>query len=303
MIDLMLGGTFVMKLKPILLPNHSSLKNYDIILTKGLPASGKTTWAKEFAKKNGFTIISRDDIRRNVFNGGKLLKPEQEKLVTNYQQALLDISLSFNLKTILCDTFLNPNSFEIIDKTGVNYAVVDFTNVPLYECMKRDYGRPDSVGSNVIANMFENYLKPAYIFEENLPSVYIVDIDGTVATMDKSRRAFEWDKVYLDQPKDYVIELLENKDVIFFSGRDSECYDLTWNWLKEHIHPSTKFQLFMRPTKDNRKDYVVKKELYFKHIKNKYNVKACIDDRLSVCCMWLELGLDLIRIGNPLLDF
>ncbi len=34
-----------------------------LIVTKGLPGSGKTSWAREEAARTGAALVSRDDIR------------------------------------------------------------------------------------------------------------------------------------------------------------------------------------------------------------------------------------------------
>ena len=47
-----------------------------IIMLKGLPASGKSTWARERQKEGGnFLVISKDEIRK-MFGG---YKPSREK--------------------------------------------------------------------------------------------------------------------------------------------------------------------------------------------------------------------------------
>lgn len=60
----------------------------------------------------------------------------------------------------------------------------------------------------------------------------------------------------------------------------------------------------MRPKNDNRKDSVVKKEMFDKYIRDKYYIEAVFDDRLQVCQMWHnEIGLPLFRVGDPDADF
>ncbi len=58
-------------------------------------------------------------------------------------------------------------------------------------------------------------------------------------------------------------------------------------------------ELYMRANKDQRSDFIVKKELYDAHIKGKYNVVAVFDDRPSVCNgLWRPLGLPLFQVGD-----
>ena len=56
----------------------------------------------------------------------------------------------------------------------------------------------------------------------------------------------------------------------------------------------------MRSTEDNRKDAVVKREIYDNWIKDKYNVLAVFDDRNQCVDMWRGLGLTCLQVdyGN-----
>lgn len=56
-------------------------------------------------------------------------------------------------------------------------------------------------------------------------------------------------------------------------------------------------ELLMRPKKDNRKDSVIKKELFDK-IKDKYNIQYVFDDRDQVVEMWRELGLTCLKVAD-----
>jgi len=279
-----------------------------VMITKGLPGYGKTTWAKEYINNNTNTVIvCRDDLRL-MLNNGKFTNGN-EKLVTSVQESIIKNSLSLGRDVIVADTNLNPKTFNRIVELSKGRAVVetvDFTNVSLYECVKRDIGRTNSVGFGVIGKMFEQYLKPKNIYVDGLPECYIVDIDGTIADKHESRDYYEWDKVGLDYPKQETIRLLSDfhGELIFFSGRmgTPDCHRQTYKWLQDHLNINRP-NLYMRIDKDQRPDYIVKKEMYEYYIKDQKNVLGVVDDRLSVCCMWLELGLPLIRIGNPFLDF
>lgn len=56
----------------------------------------------------------------------------------------------------------------------------------------------------------------------------------------------------------------------------------------------------MRSDGDDRRDDIVKKELYDNHIKGKYNVKYVFDDRSRVIDMWRKEGLRCLQVqaGN-----
>lgn len=54
----------------------------------------------------------------------------------------------------------------------------------------------------------------------------------------------------------------------------------------------------MRPTKDNRPDTVVKKELFEAHIDGRYDVAFVVDDREGVVRQWREMGLTCFQVAE-----
>ena len=59
-------------------------------------------------------------------------------------------------------------------------------------------------------------------------------------------------------------------------------------------------ELIMKPENDNRKDVIVKMELYIKHIYENYDVKVAIDDRNVVCKLWRAVGLKCLQVNHGL---
>jgi hypothetical protein len=53
----------------------------------------------------------------------------------------------------------------------------------------------------------------------------------------------------------------------------------------------------MRPENDQRKDTVVKDEIYENHIKGRYNVLLIADDRQSVVDMWRSKGMKVAQVA------
>jgi hypothetical protein len=45
-------------------------------------------------------------------------------------------------------------------------------------------------------------------------------------------------------------------------------------------------ELLMRKTGDNRKDSIIKKEIFMEHVQNKYFIEFILDDRNQVVDMW-----------------
>lgn len=145
--------------------------------------------------------------------------------------------------------------------------------------------------------------KPTQKTNLALPWCVICDIDGTLAHM-KDRGPFDWARVgtdELDEQVALVLEAVRAADekyrIILLSGRDGSCEPETVAWLEEHWVDYD--DLFMRTAGDNRKDSIIKRELYEKHIADKYNVLCVFDDRNQVVDMWRnELGLTCFQVAE-----
>ena len=129
----------------------------------------------------------------------------------------------------------------------------------------------------------------------------ICDIDGTLAHM-QDRSPYDWDKVSDDVVDKTIKEILRTfystskYAIILTSGRDDVCKQITERWLgKNYIFYDA---LYMRKHNDNRPDEVIKKEIYDKHIKDKYDVVFVLDDRNKVVKMWRDLGLKCLQVAE-----
>jgi predicted kinase len=278
-----------------------------LILTKGLPASGKTTWAKEYIQKYPETAnLCKDDLRLQLGSTNK-----REKRIIKVRDLLTEHYFELGYSVIWSDTNLNPvhlrRATELANQHQAKLIIQDFTDVPLAECIRRDLVRSNSVGQQAIEQMYYDYLHtpdPGPVIDPQLPSCYLVDIDGTLA-INNTRHPFAWDRVNEDALNPAVATLVQklgqDTNIILFSGRSSVCRDLTIAWLKQH---QINYQdLFMRPADDQRPDDILKSELYYFHVHGKYNTIGVIDDRPKVCRMWRNLGLNVFQVGNPDYEF
>lgn len=280
----------------------------------GLPASGKSTWAKEQLAENPtrMKMVSKDRLRE-LLDNGKWSK-QNEKFVLQVRDAIVKEALTSGFDIIVDDTNLasiHKNRLQqLCDSLKCKLEVVDFTHVSVEECIQRDSKRPNYVGEKVIRDMYNQYLyKPPtpYPVNPKLPDCGLVDIDGTVALMD-DRSPYDWSKVGSDKPRWTVIDAVKGwqqqtgAKIIFFSGRDGSCYEETRYWLKEVAGFPDVFPLYMRTTGDMRKDSIVKKILWEAYVKDQFNVRAIFDDRRSVVALWRELGYGdvLFDVGNGL---
>ena len=281
-----------------------------VIMTKGLPASGKSTWAKEQVSKGNWKRINKDDLREMLDNS-KWSK-DNEKFVIHTRDHLLYLALQEGYSVIIDDTNLAPkheqrirdlvNTWNKNKNDNVEFSVKDFTDVSLEECIKRDTNRAKSVGEKVIRGMYKQFLKPSPIYHssDGAPKAVICDLDGTLAKM-VDRGPFEWMRVGEDEINTTVGSILDHfhnnhYKVIIMSGRDSVCREITENWLS---NAGIKYDLLlMRPEGDTRKDSIVKRELFDNHIMGNYNIEVVFDDRNQVVEMWRDLGLVCYQVAE-----
>lgn len=136
-----------------------------------------------------------------------------------------------------------------------------------------------------------------------LPKTILCDIDGTLALLgdrspyDTSTAAED----LLNYPIANILEVYDNQKVydvslILISGREERFRKITEKWL--HQHGITHYKaLFLRKSGDFRKDTIVKKEIYEKQIKGKYDVLFVLEDRDQVVKMWRDEGLTCLQVA------
>lgn len=274
-----------------------------LIMCKGLPGSGKSTWARSIVRDStDVKRVNKDDLR-TMLNDGVWSK-KNEKTVVATQEALIRLYLSQGYSVIVDNTNFgwDDRMRALAEEFGVEFRIQDFTDVPVETCIKNDLNRRASVGKDVIMRMYNQYLAPApeeYVFQVGLPSAIIVDIDGTLAHM-TGRSPYEWHRVNEDALDEVVAGLVRNeirngRKIIIVSGRDGGCRDVTEAWLKaKGVHYDA---LFMRGAGDMRKDSIVKREIFDAHIRNQYNVLYVLDDRNQVVDEWRRMGLKCLQVA------
>lgn len=293
------------------------------IVTVGISASGKTTWANEQVaafRKAGekWVNLNRDEIREEIFArmtnelqkfDWRKWKFKWEKMVTEEWKWRIDKVIESDdiLGVIISDTNLNPKTIQFIGTIFGNAGwQVKFQHfeISYEEAVKRDLQRDNPVGSSVIAEQIEKYWNQfgeKYIADKTLPKAVIVDIDGTLAHHHGVRKIFEWGKVNLDKPDPLVVEVVKGLHargikIVITSGRDDICKHATWHWLCYNLQFEPE-KLFMRVTGDTRKDCIVKREILFRDIAPKFQVIGAIDDRPQVVRLWHSLGIRVLACG------
>ncbi len=272
-----------------------------VILTKGLPASGKSTWAKQLLddNPNAYKRINKDDLRAMLDNSKH--SQAAEKFVVKVRNALILLALEEGKHVVIDDTNLAQKHETTIRQLVHGKAEVhieDFTHVPLEVCIARDKKRASSVGEKVIRGMYRQFLqlkidKVQPI--EGLPSAIICDLDGTLALLN-GRNPYDASTCADDGLNTVVASLLRGRTVFLLSGREEKYRQPTLAFLKKHS--IAYHQLLMRKTDDNRKDSIIKQELFDAHIRGKYNIDFVLDDRNQVVEMWRDLGLTCLQVAE-----
>ncbi|MEL6469772.1 MAG: AAA family ATPase [Cyanobacteria bacterium J06623_4] len=277
-----------------------------VIITVGLPGSGKSTWAKELITKEAgkWVRVNKDLLREMCHNS--VHSKSNEKFIVRLRNLIILEALEAGKHVIVDDTNLHPKHIRTVTELVKGKATVEvnnsFLSVPIKECIRRDLNRPKSVGKDVIMQMYRQFLLPTPtppVHNPELEDVIVVDMDGTLALMG-DRSPYDVSKCDLDPPNMPVVQTIlkwqETHKVIVMSGRTDDGKEKTIAWLKKY---GVRYAaLHMRKVGDMRKDTIVKEEMYRAHLEGKYNIIAVFDDRKSVVEMWRSLGLTVFQVAE-----
>lgn len=125
-----------------------------LIICRGIPASGKSTWAKQWVLENPDhrVRINQDDIRLML---GKYWVPNREPLVQHIQkEALIEVLLR-GYDIVIDNTNLNEkilDNYRVLVTAYGNHSIEykDFFDTPLSVCIERDKNRDLQVTEKVI---------------------------------------------------------------------------------------------------------------------------------------------------------
>lgn len=284
-----------------------------LTVTRGYSGSGKTTYARQ----TGAVMVSRDDLRTQLFGiGGKAkLSGEQEVIVTDAQRALVKGLLRVGHNVVVHDTNLHHGIYaawiKLAKAERVSFRGVWFDHVDIETCKQRAVGVPNEVidrqARKYPVSKWKGLKKydpaPIESYEEmttGLERVIICDLDGTLAHS-AHRNIYDLSRVGSDVVDFEVLQTIRAMEsweyrIIFMSGRDESCREQTLAWLDLYGFDSP--ELYMRPAGDTRVDWEVKSELFDNHIAGKYNVLYCLDDRVQVVRMWRAKGLKVLQVAE-----
>lgn len=297
-----------------------------IYILIGPSGSGKTTLTETMVRFLNAVVVSRDKLREMLFG----YRPENvvaywdrtdlnylEKTVTSVQDAIIREALEKGKDVFVDNTNLTVKIIDDFKKYGVPLKFIP-VEVDFETAITRDSLRERSAGEDVIRRQFEQFehLKKVFDFKPWTPepveqilsgyypivskhSTFVFDLDGTLALNTSGRSPYDWKRVGEDQLNTPVAKILDaivdvGYDVIICSGRDASCEPETRRWLNEReIHYDA---LYMRKAGDNRKDSVVKEELW-REISKQHHIVALFDDRQQVVDHGRKLGLTVFQVA------
>jgi len=295
-----------------------------IYMTQGVPASGKTTWARQkLREEKNIKRICKDDLRDMLDNGEFSMK--NERYILDMRNEMVESALLRGCDVILDDTNFSDDHWkdmrDIAKRVGNVKVVEIYFDVSLKEARKRNDNRTEDeqVPEHILEDMFERHVRGGTSVsqrEEFFPKVnhphsqtqaedlnesFIVDLDGTLALNNSGRGYNEFLKVKEDDPNVPVVKIAKKlyedyADLIIITGRSEECRKECREWLNVFEVPFDK--LCMRGKRDSRRDIDVKKELYFEEVHESHFVNFAVDDRMSVVNMWRSLGIPTLQVSK-----
>lgn len=302
-----------------------------IIILRGIPASGKSTYAKEKTLLSEKIVrINRDDIRSMMGYSFNNYDNNIEKVITDTTNKMMIDFLNKGYDVIMDNLNLKQSYVNDIHNLAedLGNVIVEEIHFPveLEVALERNRERGLTVPENVIKELHEKFknikIKPSTFYgnvikkveyDKTLSDCIICDIDGTIALFDRNKknpydRDFENDEVnnevnlilrlYIDSLSDIDL-LYESNKIIFVSGRSDKFRDVTEKWIKKNVYINdSRMELHMRKEGDFRRDSIIKKEIYNEHIKGKYNVDFVLDDRNQTVNMWRREGLKCFQVAE-----
>jgi len=308
-----------------------------IIMYVGLPASGKSTAARDALANGNVMRVNRDDLRSMLF---ARWKGKKEQIVTDTEVAAITAAVKGGYDIIIDDTNLNPGTQQkwanLATSLGTTLIRQDF-DTSIAECVDRDYMRSGRarVGRSVIENMALRYNLMPILSPDT--KIVIWDVDGTMADClhrktylnvcrncneteefhegnavneceafvpgKKNHKVF-YSKVSADYPIQIVIDW--NRACheagyynIVVSGRPTDLAgNATEAWL--NLYGAKYKHMFMRAAGDFTNDTRVKQEILDRILQwvPKEQILFAVDDRPRVIRMWKDNGIKCYDVGE-----
>lgn len=145
----------------------------NLIILCGIPGSGKTTWAKEYASKNLNTLhLSSDAIRAELY-GDENIQGNPAEIFPLMQKRAVEALNAGN------DVIYDAINITRKDRAGIIGVCPKFAHIkcviiwaPIETCIERDAARYRTVGKAVVDKMLKRFQFPYY--DENIEEINII---------------------------------------------------------------------------------------------------------------------------------
>ena len=291
-------------------------------IMRGPSGSGKSVAARKLQAATDATIVSRDIIRQMLGATEKTaLDTAGERRVTKMEHALIREAFNRGESVIIDNMNLDNRRAaayaDLAHLQGVPFEVRNVFNAEreaIELCVQRS-PLPESVVRRQCAKALKmrplnDYVRVPLMTpvqqDETLPPVYLTDVDGTIAHIDKKnpRSPYDYSRVQEDLPDKAVTPVVnalsDSFEVFVVSGRSEDCRAETEQWLRDNKIPYD--ALYMRRSGDDRHDAVIKREILNEIVKTRY-VLGVFDDRERVVDGWLTAGLKVFDVGGNVATF
>ena len=284
-------------------------------MMKGLPGSGKSTFAKQFVKDSGNAgRINRDDLRAMVFDN--VWSGKREDVIVQIEKAIAEVLLKNKLTPVIDDTNLTKKH-EDMWKNFSTENVVEFNieTMPtsLQECINRDRLREKPVGEAIIQRMALD----SGLIDFGSKKIIWVDVDGTLAngehrehfvTLAGNRTKKDWygyftemiNDIPVQHIVDWVNELSKDYTICIVSGRPDTYQLETLYWLR-HVAKVNFDYVFLRRGSDKRPDSETKGDILAKLPKE--NILFGLDDRPSIVSLLRKNQVMVIPVRGECENF
>lgn len=179
-----------------------------LIICRGLPASGKSSWTRAQLIHPNVTQVNRDELRAMAHLS--VWSKQNERIVCAMRDAGIRAGLQAGHTVISSDTNGSPGVVKALEKIAAQYkaeVIIKWFPCSVEEAIARDAQRASKVGTDTIRKMAADY--PHLVTGEpqegtqapykqperfpadlpNLPRCIMADMDGTLA-WNKQNRSF-----------------------------------------------------------------------------------------------------------------
>lgn len=130
-----------------------------VLILQGLPASGKSTVAKNLVMEEGFVRVNKDDLRAMMY--GDSFSKRSEKAVCSIRDKIINDTLKRGGNVVVDDTNFNHKHIAQITNIARNYKAeveVRLIDTPVDVCIERNAKREKPIPEVAIYGMYNQYL-------------------------------------------------------------------------------------------------------------------------------------------------